>query len=254
MTPPLLAAVGVAAGYRGRPVLHDASLAVGAGELVGLVGPNGAGKTTLLRVLTGLLRPMAGEVRLDGRSLAAWPRAAIARRVAVVPQEDDEPLPYRVGEIVLMGRAPHRSWLGLPTAPDVAAATAAMATADVGGLADRYPDECSGGERQRVRLARALAQEPAVLLLDEPTAHLDPHHRWRLYEVLDRLRAERGCAVCVVTHDLHPLLARADRVVLLAGGRVVADGPPRAVAGREALAAVFAVPPAAVPATFDVAS
>ena len=247
MSVPLLQAEGVAAGYGGVPVVRDVSLAVGPGELVALLGPNGAGKTTLVRVLAGLARPLAGAVRLDGVDLATMPRRDVARRLAVVPQERDAILPFRVGEVVLMGRTPRQGRWGLDDAADRAAAEAAMATAGVLDLAERYPDQCSGGEWQRVRVARALAQEPALLVLDEPTAHLDLHHRWRLYELLRRLCTERGCGVLVVSHDLHPLCDHADRVVLLAGGRVAAAGPPAVVATPERLAAAFDVPLAAVP-------
>jgi iron complex transport system ATP-binding protein len=244
---PLLTARGVCAGYGATPVLDGVDLHVGAGELVGLLGRNGAGKTTLLRVLAGVLAPAAGTVELAGRPVLEWPRREFARRVAVIPQEREEVLPFRVGEVVLMGRAPHQTRFAFDSASDLAAAREAMATAGVTELAGRYPDQLSGGEWQRVRVARALAQEPELLLLDEPTAHLDLHHRWQLYELLDRLRAERGCGVLVISHDLHPLLDRAGRVVLLDGGRVAADGPPATTATPERLAAAFHVPESAVP-------
>jgi iron complex transport system ATP-binding protein len=247
MSAPLLEARGLAAGYGGRAVVHDVSLQVAPGELVGLLGRNGAGKTTLLRVLAGLRRPLAGTVHLQGDDLHALARRTAAQRVAVVTQEREAILPFRVGEVVLMGRVSRLPALGFDGPADRAAAERAMATAGVAELADRYPDQLSGGEWQRVRVARALAQEPALLLLDEPTAHLDLHHRWRLYDVLARLRAERGCGVLVVSHDLHPLLDRADRVVLLSDGQVAASGPPATVATPERLAAAFDVPLDGVP-------
>lgn len=238
---------GVSAGYGPSAIVQDVSLQLRPGELTGLLGRNGAGKTTLVRVLAGLMAPSAGRAELDGRDLAAWDRREIARRVAVVPQETEEAIPFRVGEVVLMGRAPRHGRWGFDTADDVAATERAMELAGVRHLAARYPDQLSGGEWQRVRIARALAQEPQWLLLDEPTAHLDLHHRWRLYDLLDDLRRDRGCGVLVVTHDLHPLLERADRVVLLAGGGVTADGAPAQVATPAQLAAAFDVPAAAIP-------
>ncbi|MCI0341016.1 MAG: ABC transporter ATP-binding protein, partial [Planctomycetales bacterium] len=211
---PFLSAEAVTAGYGPEPVLRGVSVAVAPGELVGLLGPNGAGKTTLLRVLAGTLAPGGGRVLLDGRPLAAIPRREVARSIGLVPQEPDEPTPFRAGEVVLMGRAPRRGSFAFDGPDDLEAARAAMAAVGVEPLAPRYLDQLSGGERQRVRLARALAQEPRALLLDEPTAQLDLRNRFELYGLLDRLRRERGLAVLVVSHDLDLLLARVDRAVL----------------------------------------
>jgi len=221
----LLAAEGACFRYGPRTVLDGVDLAVAAGEMVGLIGPNGAGKSTLVRLLAGIERPAEGIVRLDGRPLTAWTRAERARRVALVPQDPRVEFPYTVLEVVLMGRSPHLSALALPGRRDLEIARAALARLEVAELEARRMDELSGGERQRVFLARALAQEPAVLLLDEPTTHLDLRHQTQLHDVA-RARCREGVAVLTVLHDLNLAATYCDRVVLLAGGRVVREGTP----------------------------
>jgi iron complex transport system ATP-binding protein len=226
---PLLAARAVRFGYGDVPVLADVTLGLARGELVGLIGPNGCGKTTLVRLLSGVRAPDAGTVLLDGRPLAAFRARERARRLAVVPQDPSVGFGFTALEVVLMGRAPHLGPFGLPGPRDVAVAREAMALLDVAGVAARPLDELSGGERQRVLLARALAQAPDVLLLDEPTTHLDLRHQTGIYDVVHELRRTRGLAVLSVLHDLNLAAAYCDRLVLLAGGRVAADGPPAAV-------------------------
>jgi iron complex transport system ATP-binding protein len=221
----LLAMEGACFRYGPRTVLDRVDLAVAAGEMLGLIGPNGAGKSTLVRLLAGIEHPDEGAVRLDGRPLTAWTRAERARRVALVPQDPRVEFPYTVLEVVLMGRSPHLSALALPGRRDLEIARAALARLEVGELEARRMDELSGGERQRVFLARALAQEPAVLLLDEPTTHLDLRHQTQLHDVA-RTRCREGVAVLTVLHDLNLAAAYCDRVVLLAGGRVVREGTP----------------------------
>lgn len=220
-----LEARGVVAGYGGRVVLQGCDLAVGAGEVAAVVGPNGAGKSTLLKVLAGLLRPSAGEVRIGGLPLAALSRAEIARRVAVVPQAVETLFPFTVRELVALGRTARLDALGRGTNDDAAAISRALGTLDLEALADRRVDAISGGERQRVVLAMALAQETPVLLLDEPTVHLDPAHQLATFGLIRRLATERGLAVLAVVHELN-LAALGDRVVVLADGRVVRDAAP----------------------------
>jgi iron complex transport system ATP-binding protein len=236
---PALEADGVSFAYGARPVLTDVTLAVAPGELVGVIGPNGGGKTTLVRLLSGVLAPQAGAVRLGGRPLAGRRRREVARRLAVVPQDPTVEFPFTALEVVLMGRAPHLRPLGFPGARDVALARAAMARLDVAGVEDRPLDRLSGGERQRVLLARALAQEPEVLLLDEPTTHLDLRHQAGIYEVVQALTRERGTAVLSVLHDLNLAAAQCDRLVLLAGGRVAREGSARDVLAADALRAAY---------------
>ncbi|RIL07631.1 MAG: hypothetical protein DCC71_02335 [Proteobacteria bacterium] len=223
-----------------RAVLGGASLDVAPGEIVGLLGRNGAGKTTLLRVAAGALRPDAGRVLLDGASLDALDRRARARAVALVPQDTQVPFPFSVAEIVLMGRAPHLGPLGFEGAHDLAVARAAMERMGIAALADRSILELSGGERQLAIVARALAQEPRLLLLDEPTAFLDLRHRLEVLSVV-RERAAAGASALVVSHDLGVAARFCDRVALLAGGRVLAVGRPAEVLRPEPLRAAYGI-------------
>jgi ABC-type cobalamin/Fe3+-siderophores transport system ATPase subunit len=224
-----------------REVLCGVSLQLARGETVALVGPNGSGKTTLLRILTGQLRPDAGVASFDGRPVAAWPRNALARRVAVLPQQLELPAGFRVAELVEMGRAPHARSLFGSTADDERAVARALADADALELAHRPADELSGGERQRVLVAMALAQEPELLLLDEPTLHLDLAHQVALLEAISRLGAQRQLTVVAVLHDLNLAAAFAPRVVVLDAGRVAADGPASSTLTPDLVGRVFGV-------------
>jgi iron complex transport system ATP-binding protein len=228
-------------GGRRREVLHGLNLRLGRGELVALVGTNGSGKTTLLRLLAGVLRPDAGIIRFDGRPLGEWRRAELARRVTVLPQQLDLPVGFRVAELVEMGRAPHARRLFGATAEDERAVARALADADALELADRYGDELSGGERQRVLVAMALAQEPELLLMDEPTLHLDLAHQVAVLATMRRLRAQRRLTVLAVLHDLNLAAGFAPRVVVLNDGRAAADGPPDAVLTPGLVERVFGV-------------
>ena len=229
--------------YPGGPrVLAGLSLMVQRGRFVSLLGPNGSGKTTLLRILLGLLRPSAGEVRLAGIPLADYPAGALARRVAYVPQETFTVLAFTVLETVLMGRSPHTGLLGFETAGDWYAAREALRLTDTERFAARNLEELSGGERQRVIIARALAQEPDLVLLDEPTSFLDIKHQHAIYRLLRRLVDERGMTVLCVSHDLNLAGAYADEAVLMAGGRVTSAGKPGDVFRPELLDAVYEMP------------
>lgn len=234
----LVAATGVVAGYGTREVLHGCDLAVDAGEVVAVVGPNGAGKSTIVRVLAGLVRPRDGEVTVGGRRLATLSRAEIAREVAVVPQAFETLFPFTVREIVALGRTARLDAFGRGSADDREAIARAISALDLESLADRPIDAISGGERQRVVLAMALAQETPVLLLDEPTVHLDPAHQLATMRLVGRLARERGLAVLAVVHDLN-LAALADRIVVVADGRVVRDGDPLAVLEPALVRSVF---------------
>jgi len=222
----LLEAERVSFAYGARTVLDDVHLALGGGEIVGLIGPNGSGKSTLVRLLAGLVRPRTGTLRVAGRPIASWTRIELARQVALVPQDPRVDFPYSVLEVVLMGRAPHLSLLALPGPDDLKIARAALERLEVSDLESRRIDELSGGERQRVFLARALAQQPRVLLLDEPTTHLDLRHQTGLHDVARQLCRQQGVGVLSVLHDLNLAAAYCDRVVLLAAGRIVRAGPP----------------------------
>jgi iron complex transport system ATP-binding protein len=230
----------ISAGYPDRPVLNDLSLTIQEGETVSLLGPNGAGKSTLLQVMSGLRRPSAGRVRLFERDLAHLPATQRARLVTLVPQQMEVPMAFTVAEMVMMGRTAtlHR-WQG-PSARDHQLVEQAMAYTDVSHLHNRLFTEMSGGERQRVVIAMALAAEPRLILLDEPTSHLDMNHRLEVLELISRLNCERGVAIVMVAHDLSLAAEFFPRLILLdAEGRLVADGPPAAVLTPPTLQAVY---------------
>lgn len=225
---PLLELRAVSAGYGGRPVLFDQTWRLEAGEMAALVGPNGAGKSTLLALISRVHPPAAGELLLDGRPLASLGRGELARAVAVVPQQPQLPPGYTVDEVVGMGRAPHVGFFRGPRTVDQEAVEEAMARCEVTGLRHRRVETLSGGEAQRTVLARALAQQPRLLLLDEPTSHLDLRYQVEALRLARRAAAE-GVAVLAVLHDLNLAARACDRVLLLADGRLLADGPPAEV-------------------------
>lgn len=225
---------------QGQPeVVRGASLVVGRGLLSALVGANGSGKSTLIRLLAGLLKPSGGEVSLGGVPLARVEPRARARRVAYVPQTVSTVFPFTALEVVLTGRSPHTTRFRFETARDLEAARAALAAVDAAHLEARPVTELSGGERQLVALARALAQEPECLLLDEPSAALDLKHRAGLIRHLRRLRDEQGMTALVVTHDLMLLDPAFDRVHAVLRGEVAAEGTPAEVLRDEVLASIY---------------
>lgn len=212
--------------YDGAPVLRGVDFSVAEGGFVAVVGPNGSGKTTLVRIVTGLLRPQRGECLVAGRPTHTYRPRELARLVAVVPQESYIAFPFTALQVVLMGRAPHLGPLGFESARDVAAARTALRETDSEPLADRLLGELSGGEKQRVIIARALAQEARLLLLDEATTHLDIRHQLDIFRIVRRLNRDRGVSVVMVEHDLNLAAGMSDRMVLLTQGRVFADGTP----------------------------
>jgi iron complex transport system ATP-binding protein len=231
----------VTAGYGGVPVLHDVSLDVPAGGVTGLIGPNGSGKTTVVRVTSRGLAPRSGSVLVCGSDPYAIAARHAARLVAVVPQDLAPAFPYSVLEMVMMGRSPYLSTWGGGGAEDWALARQAMAWANVQHLADRTVTDLSGGERQRVVLAQALAQDAPLLLLDEPTTHLDIRHVIETLATVRALAKDRGRAVLAIFHDLNLASAYCDSVAALSEGRVVASGPPGSVITRALVRDVFGV-------------
>ena len=239
----LLSARAVGFSFGAKTVLENASLALEPGAFSVVVGPNGSGKTTLLRLLSGVLRPASGAVELRGRAIARFSRREVARALAVVPQEIRVPFSFSVRELVAMGRAPHLGALGREAAADTARVDEALAALGLQSFAARSFATLSGGEKQRVLLARALAQEADLLLLDEPTAHMDLGHRYRTLEWLGEWlgRAVERRAVLLVTHDLVLAARFADRLWLLERGRVAASGAPEDVLTSERIARVYGV-------------
>jgi iron complex transport system ATP-binding protein len=227
--------------YGRTAALDDVSFAARAGEFVGLLGPNGAGKSTLIRLVAGLVAPERGSVRLAGLDPAAAPRRAVARVCALVPQEPRVAWPFTVREAVMMGRAPRQGLLAVASRLDHGAVQGALEACDLVHLAARRLDALSGGERRRVFFARALAQEPRVLLLDEPTAFLDLGHQVAAMEMA-RVAARGGLCVVAVLHDLNLAADACDRLVVLSRGRVVAEGAPGEVLTAERVQEVWGVP------------
>jgi len=222
----------------GRPVVDGIDLDVAEGEWLALIGPNGAGKTTLLRAIARLVS-YSGSISLGGRDIAAMQRAELSRMLAIVPQDPLVPPWMTVGEYVLLGRTPHLGPLAKEGRRDRAAATRALERLDLRGFGERRLGTLSGGEKQRVVVARALAQEAAIVLLDEPTAALDIGHQQQALDLLDVLRAESGLTLIAAMHDLTMAAQYADRMVLLDRGRVVADGAPPDVLTEASIASYY---------------
>jgi iron complex transport system ATP-binding protein len=240
--PPILQAADVRFEYvPGRPVLAGAGLSASAGRLTCLLGPNGSGKTTLLRCLLGQLRPAGGRVLLDGRPVSDYPPARRARRLAYVPQFLQAAFAFTVHELVLMGRFCHTGSLGLAGRRDLSVAAEAMRMTRTLDFADRTLEELSGGEAQRVMIARALAQQPSVMLLDEPTSHLDIRNQLVIYEMLRRLAHDWPMAVVCVSHDVNLAGRFADELVLMRAGRVVSAGVPQQVVRADVLERTYGV-------------
>lgn len=225
--------------YNERPVLHHIDLTVESGEMVSLSGPNGSGKTTLIKLVSGVLHPDKGEIRLDGEDVSRMKRRQVAQRVAVVPQQFFTPFAFTVREVVLLGRTPFLKAFSDENRESRLAVEQAMEQVGIQDLKDRYFNEISGGERQKAVLAMALSQEPQVLLLDEPTAHLDINHQVEIVELVRTLNRERGLTVIGAMHDLNLAALYFSRLVLLKDGRVFADGHPGEVLTEEAIKAVF---------------
>ena len=225
-----------------RPALAGVTLGAAPGEFHAVLGPNGSGKTTLLRVALGALEPASGSAAVFGRPARGWPRHELARLVGVVPQREDNLFPQRVRETVLLGRYPHLSPWGGERPEDHAAVDRALDACDARPLARRWVWSLSGGEYQRVRLARALAQEPTLLMLDEPGVSLDLRHEMELFELVRGLVDRSGLAAVMITHHVNLAARFADRVLLLVEGRPAASGVPGEVLTRETVERVFAWP------------
>lgn len=237
--------------YGSRPVLHGVSLSVDAGEVLALIGPNGSGKSTLVRAASGVIPVAGGSVRAGELDLLATSSMQRARTMAVVPQAASLPPAFTVMETVLLGRTPYLNFLGQASDADETIARRALERVDALDLAERKIGELSGGEQQRVLLARALAQSTPILLLDEPTSHLDLHHQIGLLELVRLLVSEDGLAVLITLHDLNLAARYADRIALLVDGRITAQGPPEQVLDPAVISAAYHLPVTVIPNPLD---
>jgi iron complex transport system ATP-binding protein len=219
--------------YGPQPVLKGITLSVKEREISGIIGPNGAGKSTLLKLSCGILHPTHGEIKIYNKSLSKWKRRDLARKMAYVPQDTHVPFTFNVSEIVLMGRTPYMGLMEFESTKDFQIAEEMMKLTDTLHLADRYFDQLSGGERQRVLIARALAQQPDILLLDEPTTHLDINHQAEIMELVTKLNREHGLTVILVTHDLNLASLYCSTLFMMKKGEMVMEGSPSQVLTKE---------------------
>ncbi len=227
--------------YGDRVAVNDVSLEIDSGEMVAVIGPNGSGKSTLLRGIAGLIKPSSGEVLLDGTNIRDLAARDVARRLAILPQTLDAGLDLTVEELISRGRYPYLGMFRRATAADEEVVEWAIEATAVAELCDRTLDSLSGGERQRAWIALALAQEPELLLLDEPTTFLDIAHQVEVLTLLVRLNRERGITIVMAMHDLPQSAHYADRLIALRDGRVILDGPPATVITAEHVEKLFGV-------------
>lgn len=247
MTDPKLSVHGLVAGYPGRTVIDGLDLEIGSGRVTMIIGANACGKSTLLGALARLRPPLAGRIELDGVDVARIPRTEYARHVGLLPQHPIAPEGLTVAELVSRGRHPHRGLFARWSARDTEIVDRAMARTGTTALAGRPVGDLSGGQRQRVWIAMALAQDPSILLLDEPTTFLDLSHQLDLLELLRALNREQGTTIVVVLHDLNLAARFADELIVMAGGRVIAHGPPADVLTAETVAEAFALESVVIP-------
>jgi iron complex transport system ATP-binding protein len=226
--------------YGRRPVLTGLNFSVSTDEFVAVIGPNGAGKSTLLKIIDGLLQPR-GRVLLENRIISGFNRKQLARLIAYLPQESEFSFAYTVDEVVRMGRYPHVRGIGYYSPADERVIERVVSLMEIQEFRERNFNELSGGERQRVLIASALAQEPKILLLDEPTAALDLHHQIAIYQILKALQKSDNLTIILVTHDINLAAQYCDRMVLLSRGKILSDGKPADVLRFEVLQSTFGV-------------
>lgn len=235
----LIELTNLTAGYGSIPVLADLNLSLKPGEFVGVIGPNGSGKSTFLYCLSGILSPEKGSITLSGRPYSSYSRKEIARAMAVVEAEESLTFQFSVGELVEMGRHPYLKRFQSLSTNDRNAINNAMEVTELKGLEHRAINELSSGERQRVFLAKALAQETSILLLDEPTSHLDLKHQIESFQLMTRLNRENGQTILCISHDINLAAEYCSRLLVFQEGKIVSDGPPEEVITSELLHTVF---------------
>ena len=221
--------------FRDKLVLENVSFSVSAGEFFVIIGPNGAGKTSLLKVLSGLQKTQHGSVTIKNRNITKYRRRNLSQIMAIVPQHIEVGFPFTVADTVIMGRTPHLGILGMEGKEDYLRAREAMEFTEVAHLAERKLYQLSGGELQRVIIARAICQQPEIILLDEPTTALDPAHQLKIMDLMEKFRREKGTTIIMVSHDLNLASMYGDRLLLLKEGRVVETGTPKSVLNKELL-------------------
>lgn len=248
MKTPLMSFNQVLFGYDRKipPVLDELNISLKEGSITAILGPNGAGKTTLLFLALGWLKPWKGEILLSGQPLENFSRRALGQQIALIPQSEHNPFEYTVLEYVLLGRAPYLPPLGMPSSDDEKIAYEALENVGIASLYDHSMLALSGGEHQLVLAARALAQEPKILLLDEPTSHLDLSNKYRLVNILKRLQ-QQGATILMTTHEPDIALAVCDEAILMEKGRVLAAGPPDEIITGDNLTKIYQVPVKIVP-------
>ena len=229
----------VSLGYNGSPILNNINLKAMPGKMLGLIGPNGSGKSTLLKGITRVIHPFSGHIFIDGRNIGSMKREELARLMATVPQNPVLPEAFTAFEVVLMGRTPHLGLLRYEGKEDIAIAWRAMEATQIESLAERRVGELSGGERQRVVIARALTQQPKVILLDEPTAHLDIKHQIEILNLVKGLCLEQDLTVVTAMHDLNLAAQYCDWLVMLNGGKIYTEGMPQNVLTAQNIKEVY---------------
>jgi iron complex transport system ATP-binding protein len=228
--------------YDGNRVLDEMSFSVGKGDIFIVIGPNGSGKTTLMKLMAGLIRPRTGIIEIAGKHIQAIPRKQLARQIAFVPQQVPTDFPFMVQDVVLFGRAPHLGAFGLSSAEDMRLADQAMTFTEVRHLAKRRLNQLSGGECQRVFIARAICQTPDIIVLDEPTASLDIAHQLRIMDMMEKMKQEKNITVIMVSHDVNLAAMYADTLMLVNRGRKIRVGKPSAVLRYDILESVYGCP------------
>ena len=235
----MISVENIDAGYGGEMIINNVSMDIEKGKFIGLVGPNGSGKTTLLRVISAMLKPASGKVLLNDKNIHNIKKRELAKTMAVLPQDSNLPLPFTVRQIVLMGRFPYLPATGRETQKDFDIADNAMKMADVAHLSDRAITELSGGERQRTLIAMCIAQQPKILLLDEPTSHLDIGHQISVFDLIKKLNEQAEMTVIAVLHDLNLAAEYCHKIMVMSDGKITASGKPEEVLTSKIIREVF---------------